>query len=404
MYRKLIGNLGISLLCVVLGACSTPLHLQKLDGQFPGVDELMQENKLTQILIVHGMGDHTVGYSSHIRKGLETTLELTQTGESRLHILKQEDSRITFAYLKTWDYRKSNAKYLRVYELTWSPITKPVKELSFSEDQDLSVYRENLNNKLKGFVNDYLSDPIIYLGDYGKNIKVIIEQALCIIMTDNMAGDVQTSECDLDKMNKISTAKLGSVSIISHSLGSKIVYDAIDSLARKAQSGTQRKSGTTGANTNVVEDFVSRMRSVYMMANQITFLGLSSIEDEHSLTDRTDSFQKVINIRTPEGVRVQTPLHIVAFTDPNDMLSYPLPDGYCARFSSNLNVRCTNVLISNNKASIFGQFANPITAHTGYDANPEVISLIACGSNKEKSRRCISMLQDNAMNESQQDE
>jgi hypothetical protein len=82
------------------------------------------------------------------------------------------------------------------------------------------------------------------------------------------------------------------------------------------------------------------------------------------------------------------PIHIVAFTDPNDMLSYPLPEGYCKKYSSSKSARCTNVLVSNNASSLFGQISNPVTAHTSYDSNKAVIRLIACGTNQHSLYRC----------------
>lgn len=77
----------------------------------------------------------------------------------------------------------------------------------------------------------------------------------------------------------------------------------------------------------------------------------------------------------------------MAFSDPNDMLSYTIPQGFKDKY---LDSRmCTTVSnISLNVANVvdmfgFSEIANPMEAHTGYDHDDRVVALLAHGlSNK----------------------
>jgi len=75
--------------------------------------------------------------------------------------------------------------------------------------------------------------------------------------------------------------------------------------------------------------------------------------------------------------RQQTPLslHLVAFSDPNDLLSYPLD----ASDVSSDSVAYSNVVISVERTAILGAFAWPMTAHTGHDKSKAVMDLLAFG-------------------------
>ncbi len=68
------------------------------------------------------------------------------------------------------------------------------------------------------------------------------------------------------------------------------------------------------------------------------------------------------------------PPTVVAFSDPNDLLSYRLePD-----FAGGGNNRLVNVVVSN-AYTYFGLLENPLTAHCNYRVNAYVLGLIIDG-------------------------
>ena len=81
--------------------------------------------------------------------------------------------------------------------------------------------------------------------------------------------------------------------------------------------------------------------------------------------------------------RILGNLRIIAVSDPNDILSYPVRNDF-ARTTLDSRL-CTNLVnVSINVATekdLFGatNFADPLTAHTGYLEDPRVVQLITEG-------------------------
>jgi hypothetical protein len=82
----------------------------------------------------------------------------------------------------------------------------------------------------------------------------------------------------------------------------------------------------------------------------------------------------------------EDPLQIVAFTDPNDVLSYHLTERFqkkCAYINNDTSslINYVNVRIRNVKWTYFGLFANPLQAHSdGFRSNPKAIDLLVNGN------------------------
>jgi hypothetical protein len=374
-------NILLWILTTLFGliSCSVAIKTDKMDGEFPGIKNIIADGELTQVIFVHGMGKSEIGFSSHIREGLVNTLKLKSNGAPNLFKIHPEKVAPGYAYLQTWEYMNSQNKTIRFYELTWSPITRELKERTFSADAELDAYRQNLNAALKDFVNDYLSDPFLYIGKYGVSIRSVVTQTICHVMADtNKVKLKKVATCDQHPITKNTQRLSGGIAIVSHSLGSKLIYDSLYNLASTSEKLPQARS------------FITRIQSVYMMANQITFLELAHASSKKELESvRDNSMQQFIKIRSRLPSKgVLKPVHIVAFTDPDDMLSYPLPQGYCKGNGKSVYIRCVNVLINNNNQSLFGQIANPVYAHTGYRKNRRVIAMISCGSDKIKEKDC----------------
>ena len=71
---------------------------------------------------------------------------------------------------------------------------------------------------------------------------------------------------------------------------------------------------------------------------------------------------------------------IVAFSDPNDILSWLVkPNNLALPEEQWKKIKLSNVYMPNNEFSIPGVFSNPVTAHTGYFNNMTVLELLVCG-------------------------
>ena len=82
---------------------------------------------------------------------------------------------------------------------------------------------------------------------------------------------------------------------------------------------------------------------------------------------------------------------IIAFSDPDDPMSYPVPDKFADQYiESRLCPSVTNVSI--NVAAVnsllgLGEVANPLSAHSGYGPDERVGALIARGAGTPTSPR-----------------
>ena len=81
-------------------------------------------------------------------------------------------------------------------------------------------------------------------------------------------------------------------------------------------------------------------------------------------------------------------LQMIAFSDPNDVMSYPVPETWVERYvDSRLCPKVTNVTINIAQVkSLFGlgTVADPLTAHTGYGEDERVGGLMAKGAGHAK--------------------
>ncbi len=143
----------------------------------------------------------------------------------------------------------------------------------------------------------------------------------------------------------------------------------------------------------VREGFQNRNIKIFMLSNQLPLLQLGR--------PRTDVLNQHKDYCLPEGnrygERFANETHIIAFSDPNDLLSYTIPLGFkknyldsrvCARISNiSINIAYVNDLLG------FTEVANPMEAHLGYDHDERVIALMAHGIGADEmapiiSKRC----------------
>ena len=171
------------------------------------------------------------------------------------------------------------------------------------------------------------------------------------------------------------------MSIISHSLGSRIVIDGTQRIAsflatpEKHFSSDQKPKLSTKAIAGITKQAYPHFHAVQPTPHVAIGPGASR-------SGRTGS-----ELLHPEGAnfkkRMVSETEIIAFSDPNDLLSYGIPPGFAEKYiDSRLCARITNVNI--NIAKIMDAFgmadlANPLQAHVGYDTDDRVVALIAKG-------------------------
>jgi hypothetical protein len=356
---------------------STDTRICEITGKpFQGLSPFLgnKQGKM-KVLMVHGVGDHQPGYSTQFVEKLSKELELPVMSSQykNIKLTSRVDNSKNLGNLRiTRLLSKDRSKELLFYELTWSIITAKQKEvLAYDNSGEYSFRRAEVNNLMKKFSNDTGPDPIIYLGESRDDILVSFGQSFCWMTKSNwndLPDDVSQA-CSFNDDTTAANILVDQYAFISHSLGSRIIVDGMQRLAALLD---QR-------DPKFVEALKNKEIPIYMMSNQLPMLQLG-----RKLPDVSN--QKAVYCQAngeKYNQRMLSKTPIIAFSDPNDLLSYAIPHGFVEKYlDSRLCTEVTNISI--NVATIFdafglGKMANPIDAHVGYDTDDRVVALIAKG-------------------------
>jgi hypothetical protein len=218
--------------------------------------------------------------------------------------------------------------------------------------------RATLNGELKtALMNDCLSDAVVYAGKNGDPIRGAMQQAVCNFLGGVIATEHGISACDLS-----GAALDRPTAIVTESLGSKFIFDAVRAVWDQGQRAPVRQAGLARR--------LADISTVYLVSNQIPLLDLAN-----PIPSARSSLARFVALSS--GRRAETkvpPLTIVDFSDPNDLLSYRL-------LPTALDVQAAelvNVTVSNDNTYL-GFLERPDKAHCGYAWNRHVIGLIANG-------------------------
>ncbi len=358
---------------------------------FPGIaPNLKLEAGTTKLLMVHGVSHHFPGYSTEFMGKLarELGLNVRNRNYKDISLTDPFDQSKKLGNLRV--HRLSNeeaTKELLFYELTWSEITEEEKSmLDFDNSGEYSFRRADVNNALKSFSNDTAPDPLIYMGNLHDDILTSFRQSFCwMVKSDwNNLSTNNDEFCNPLVEQTLTNLSKDRFSVVSHSLGSRIAMDAIQSFIGIFEDDT-KTFGKPELKTEILETFKNQKIPIFMLSNQLPMLQMGRKPPE--VSEQRDDYC------LPDGEhfddRMLTKTSIIAFSDPNDLLSFAIPNGFAqkkldSRFCidvTNININIANVM------NIFqlGTVANPLTAHTDYASDDRVVALIANGIGNENA-------------------
>ena len=336
--------------------------------------------------MVHGIGEHQPGYSSRLADNLMTKLNLDQRviTTKRITLREPDVSDDPLGGLRISRYLNGDRTHeLLFYELTWSNITEPHrKAIEYDSSGEYAYRRTPVFNMMKRYFNENIVDPLLYLGEQHEPILTAVEQSICwmIVKDWHEYEDDEDRVCDVfDEAKPIHADD--EFAFVTHSLGSRIIIDALQRVAAE-RLADRTEEGFVGLRRKCQD---KRFR-IYMLANQLPLLevGRTPAEVRREIRDYCMPGGRHYQDRLTGG------LSIYAFSDPNDLLSYPIPPEFAENFiDSRLCPEVTNVVLNvANPISILGlaEVANPLEAHANYDRDERVISIIAHGfGNGEKT-------------------
>ncbi len=351
----------------LLAACSTPYRppvVVRDSTPFPGIVNLVQtgSGRALDVILVHGMCTHDAAWANH---GIDRIAGVVSANVPEETALAGDGIQLVERS------QQIGATPVRFHALIWSPMTAALKrqldddntgtptDCSDKGNGECKPRRAALNGYVKDqLLNDCLSDAVIYEGRSHDAIRDAMVESISRIVERNPNGD-------------------RTLAVVAESLGSKILFDALSSMLESTQPRT-RELGQQASR---------RLGLLFMAGNQLPILGLAEQDVNRRPDTRTatapDSLQRFLELRRrqagiPRAESVAR-LAVVAFTDPNDLLSYRLlPARYAAPDMRVGDVAVADVLVSNARTWL-GLIENPVAAHLDYLENPGVGDLIACG-------------------------
>jgi len=156
--------------------------------------------------------------------------------------------------------------------------------------------------------------------------------------------------------------------IVSHSIGSYLMFSALDYQEPAKTPGTAPVPPTLTDSTwrEKYKDFLANTSQAYFMANQLSLLELADLRDPASgLQPHLSSWA---------ALRQGEKATVVAFSDPDDLLTWQIPKD---KFAADSSLVIRNVPEVNACRWCFlWLLANPETAHVDYDKNKSVLKQI----------------------------
>ena len=350
---------------------------------FSGLEPLLKDG--LKVLMVHGIGDHTPGYSAELLNKLTLEMGLNQksAGYKTITLFDQVDTTKSLGTIRVHHYfNEDRSKTLLFYELLWSSITQEAKKIiAYDSTGEYAHRRADINNQLKIFSNETMPDSFLYLGDHRQDILTSFIQAYCWMAASNWQdlANHTTRPCDFHAEGFADNLQKNHYAFITHSLGSRITIDGLQRMAKFLGNGSEVYHGSIKKPQSAIQVLKQKNTYIFMLANQLPILQLGRKKAE--VTQQYADYCLANGSHFQDRIYQSTQL--IAFNDPNDLASYPIPHGFSQKYlDSRLCISTSNVEINIAKVTDllgFGTFANPLTAHSGYKSDARVVAIIAKG-------------------------
>jgi hypothetical protein len=272
----------------------------------------------------------------------------------------KENKEYVTGFIRRFSTNLTAANTLHIYEVTWSPATRWIKQPLIDLERFNTPNSEHwLNGRLKSdVINDGIADAVAYLSDSGVLVNFDILQAFCLTLANaNSLYEEYRFACNqshlLEQTGDFSEDN--DVYLISHSLGTRVLFDSIGMLSLGSDGPSQAQETyptlvatiidkfhrigaevpeeytstseseptfVSALNTRIPE-FAKAVRSIYVFTNQVPLLAANLSSPFQDTFDVGFGFQRFLNLRNP-GNSKNARLQVVSFHDPDDVLSYNL--------------------------------------------------------------------------------
>jgi len=355
-------------------------YLARQDS-LPPIGDADSSRPQVKVIYVHGMGTQRPGHSIELMQNLTRSLalDIRSPRPKTISLVHPKNSSEPLGDLTLFRFTDEDRKRdLIFYELTWSLITQPSKEaIAFDESDVYRARRASVNQTMRDFINDVAPDPIAFAGNRRELILSAIGQSSCWALSttwSQLPESTTGQACKLDG-DFGSRAAIDDIVFVTHSLGSRAILDSLQRSVRGVANVRDNRDAQ-----RLADVLRERELQLFMLSNQLPLLEAG--QDPQEITGAVEEFCGLDAPRSSE--RFFKSLQLVAFSDPNDVMSYSIPETWVEHYvDSRLCPKVTNVTVNiSSVKSLFGlgTFANPLKAHTGYDADERIGGLMARGA------------------------
>lgn len=375
---KLLKSLTILTLLILNTAC-TPLRDFPICNEFEGIKTTLDRQNTVNLFIVHGLGGYSNGDPDTLINNIVCKLDLHEKGVPCVREIVDDacgGCRRCYGVLTRRDFYGFCAPHnLRIYVLDWENATKQAK--AYLRDIDCTYAHDRLSfvtKMKKSVVNSNLADAFLYISNFRSEIQYPVAQSIQWIESDR--SDCANSE----------------IIVLGYSFGSSIVIDTLDNMI-----------GMDVSNREVAERFIQDITGVFMLSNAHPLFEIAKLspsprhryskqkscaacvsENPHNCPTLVWDWRYSSLGRFIHKKREQLPgFQIVAFSDPNDPLTYIVDDFFIPSKCGWQNA-FINEKVRNAKWALFG-LVNPIDTHGGYGQNEKVLNMIIYGVQKTSS-------------------
>ncbi len=356
---------------------------------FPGVaagfaNATAEKPKTTRLIIVHGIGAQQPGYSERLQRNLATHLGLDAIDPVVKSIALQAppDAKTTapgvaLGSLKISRFYNTKGSELLTFELTWAELLDAERKQIAFDDYGISAKeRAELNKSLKSLINSF-TDPLAYNGSKGDIIRGSMLQALCWVGRGAWSDypDSGREACSW-RDTKRNVIQSDDIMISTHSLGSRVALDSMQALGTLRDSLSNDLKARSGM--QALDSLRDKDVTLFMLANQLPLLQMGEPPPVVAKQGAAYCGPSAPKIKD----RWFKSISIVAFSDPNDILSYTIPQSFTSDFmDSRLCAATTNVVVSvaRQVSLAVTSIASPQVAHTAYDNDERVLQLMTQG-------------------------
>jgi len=391
--RRIVRRLGVVGVCALSGSCYylppeiVPVHPDTAPDKLLGVTDLPSapDSNRIRILFIHGMGVHPGCDADELLFHLTKTLRVTpqpppaiDPSETCAHFALPMPTPIPAAnaqhtaLLYRYDLAGAGRQVTFMY-LRWSTLTDVPKQ---TLDEPGHPHRAILSDAAKDFEQQKLTDVVLYGGLYREVVRPAVERGLCLFVEGT--PDPTDPRLCKDGQTGIPTA------VITHSLAGYMLMDAMSDIYEHAP------TATASGEHNAAGKVGSYLDQIFMLANQLKMLDLSTKTSEGQSSQIVERFRKAW-----DATRSQRPhperRQVLAISDPNDILSWEVTKSEFERSGvtvANVYLGTTGEFLGLYRLPIWGLAASPVTAHTNYLVDNDVMDIIACGMAGSTILRC----------------